>query len=121
MKVVADFGKIEMEVLMDYVEHATVPPGHPLERVYGAIRKVFRKEVRRRRASYKKHRPATSVDLPLEGLSPEWILDVPVMVSALSHKMHPLKLYHGARFFQAAGLACRDLLIEKSEQLATLH
>ena len=61
MKVIADFGKIEYDVMLDYINEATTPPEHPLAPVYGAIGKAFKKEIRRRRGSRKKRRPAVAV------------------------------------------------------------
>ena len=121
MRVLSDFGKVEYDVLLDYVNETTVPPDHPLAPVYGAIGKVFQKEIARRRSKYNEHRPATQVDLPIEGLEPEQILNIQAMVTEITKKLWPLGLFHGARFFQAVGLACHDLIKEKIEQQATLH
>ena len=124
MRLYADFGKLEGDLIFDYFEHVDLRPGHPLEPVWRALRDGFHKEIRRRRVKYKQHIPARSIDLPLEALSPESLLELQDRMTEITKKLWPLKMFHSAQLFQSTGLACHDLLREMSEQLSeqqTLH
>lgn len=120
MRVAADLGKVEYDVLLDYVEHVELKPGHPITPIYTAVRDVFRDEIGRRRVSVRKHRAAKSIDLPLEKLSPESLIELQDRVTELTKKMWPLRFFHAAQLFQSIGLACYELIREKLEQ-HTLH
>jgi hypothetical protein len=120
MKVIADFGKIEGAVLRDYVNEVELLPGHPITPVYVAVKNAFRRELRRRQKSSKRHRPARGIDLPLDKLSPDSLLELQDRVSALTKLLWPREWYYAAQFFQSIGFACRELIMEKLER-HTLH